>query len=112
MLALALVVAALQQQQPVPPRQAPLPLLPPQVADTSPFRRLELPAPTPFRTGSGAPGPQYWQQRADYTIRISLDTGAHILTGRETVKYTNRSPTACYSASLDRISTARRRGTR
>jgi peptidase M1-like protein len=91
-LALALVVAALQQQQPLQPRQPPLPALPPQVGDTSPFRRLPLPAPTPFRTGSGAPGPQYWQQRADYTIRASLDTGAHILTGRETVKYANHSP--------------------
>jgi len=85
MLAFALVVAALQQQPA-------LPALPPQVGDTSPFRRLELPAPTPVRTGSGAPGPQYWQQRADYSIRASLDTATHTLTGRATVRYTNRSP--------------------
>ncbi|HEU4647914.1 MAG TPA: hypothetical protein VFS33_02560, partial [Gemmatimonadales bacterium] len=34
-------------------------------SDTSPFRRLELPAPNSIRTGSGAPGRDYWQQRAD-----------------------------------------------
>src|SRR6185436_13731349 len=76
------------QQQP----QVALPALPPQVGDTSPFRRLELPAASPVRTGSGAPGHEYWQQRADYTIRASLDTGAHTLTGRVTVRYANRSP--------------------
>ena len=91
MLALVLV-ALLQQQQPAQPRQATLPALPPQVGDTSPFRRLDLPAPNTIRTGAGAPGSQYWQQRADYTIRASLDTGSHVLTGRETVRYTNRSP--------------------
>jgi hypothetical protein len=85
MLALAFVVAALQQQPA-------LPMLPPQVGDTSPFRRLTLPTATTIRTGSGAPGPQYWQQRVDYTIRASLDTGTHTLTGRETVRYTNHSP--------------------
>jgi peptidase M1-like protein len=90
-LALTLVVAALQQQ-PAPPKQPALPMLPPQVGDTSPFRRLTLPAATLIRTGSGAPGPQYWQQRADYTIRASLDTGTQTLTGRETVRYTNHSP--------------------
>ena len=88
MLAFALVLAALQQQ----PQPAPLPALPPQVGDTSPFRRLELPAASPVRAGSGAPGHEYWQQRADYTIRASLDTGAHTLTGRVTVRYANRSP--------------------
>src|SRR6185295_8036411 len=33
------------------------------VADTSPFRRLELPAANEVRTGSGRPGARYWQQR-------------------------------------------------
>jgi hypothetical protein len=90
-LAFALVVAALQQQ-PAPSAQSALPALPPQVGDTSPFRRLTLPTPTLLRAGSGAPGSRYWQQRADYTIRASLDTGTHIITGRETVRYTNHSP--------------------
>src|SRR5438034_9526294 len=88
MLALALVIAALHQQ----PRA--LPTLPPQVPDTSPFRRLELPAANLLRTGTGTPGPSYWQQRADYTIRATLDTGAgaHTVAGRETTRYTNHSP--------------------
>src|SRR5207253_8985262 len=36
------------------------------VADTSPFRALPLPAANRVRNASGAPGPDYWQQRADY----------------------------------------------
>src|SRR5213082_1444915 len=86
MLALALVLAALQQ-----PAAGPT-TLPPQVGDTSPFRRLALPAPTLIREGSGAPGPRYWQQRADYTIRASLDTATHTIAGAETIRYTNNSP--------------------
>ncbi len=84
MLALALVIAALQQPA--------LPSLPPQVGDTSPFRRLALPASNLLREGSGAPGPRYWQQRADYTIRASLDTATHTIAGRETIHYLNNSP--------------------
>ncbi|HEX9641033.1 MAG TPA: hypothetical protein VGB13_06945, partial [Candidatus Krumholzibacteria bacterium] len=40
-----------------------------------PFRQLEeiLPTPNAFRTASGAPGPEYWQQRADYVIEVELD---------------------------------------
>src|SRR2546428_13642290 len=84
MLALALVVAVLQQSPPTP--------LPPQVGDTSPFRRLALPTPTLIREGSGRPGPRYWQQRADYTIHASLDTATHTIAGSETIRYTNNSP--------------------
>ncbi|MGI8546058.1 MAG: hypothetical protein ACR2M1_01800, partial [Gemmatimonadaceae bacterium] len=36
------------------------------VADSSPFRPLDLPTPNNYRTGSGRPGPGYWQQRVDY----------------------------------------------
>src|SRR5438067_6821861 len=86
MLALALVLAALQQ-----PAVGPT-TLPPQVGDTSPFRRLALPTPTLIREGSGAPGPRYWQQRADYTIHASLDTATHTIAGAETIRYTNNSP--------------------
>src|SRR5713226_2307734 len=84
MLALALVVAVLQQSPPTP--------LPPQVGDTSPFRRLALPTPSLVREGSGRPGPRYWQQRADYTIRATLDTASHSLRGDETIRYGNNSP--------------------
>jgi hypothetical protein len=60
--------------------------------DASPFRRMELPAPTNIRTGIGAPGPEYWQQQVDYLIRASLDTIAQRVTGDERITYTNNSP--------------------
>ena len=53
---------------------------------------LELPAPNAYRTGSGMPGPAYWQQQADYDIRVSLDTSTHTVRGVETIRYTNNSP--------------------
>ena len=62
------------------------------VPDTSPFRPLELTTPNEFRGASGLPGPAYWQQRADYTIRASLDTATHTITGEETIRYSNNSP--------------------
>src|SRR5213593_517939 len=64
------------------------------VADTSPFRAIALPAATGARSASGAPGSGYWQQRADYTIRASLDTTANLLTGTERIHYVNHSPDA------------------
>ena len=36
--------------------------------------RMDWPGPNAFRMASGAPGPDYWQQRADYTIAATLDT--------------------------------------
>ena len=56
------------------------------------FRRLELPAPTSVRTGSGEPGPGYWQQRANYVIRATLDTTSRSVRGEEQITYTNNSP--------------------
>jgi len=51
-----------------------------------------LPTPNEYRTASGAPGPKYWQQRADYDITCSLDEKKLLLTGTETVTYFNNSP--------------------
>jgi hypothetical protein len=65
-----------------------------QVADSSPFRPLDLPAPSLTRTGAGRPGPGYWQQRVNYTIRATLDPARQELKGRQTVHYVNRSPHA------------------
>ncbi len=45
-----------------------------------------------MRTFDGRPGPSYWQQRADYSIRVSLDTSASRISGSETITYTNNSP--------------------
>ncbi|MEL7267915.1 MAG: aminopeptidase, partial [Planctomycetota bacterium] len=58
------------------------------------FRQLDewLPTPTETRLASGAPGPQYWQQNADYKIQITLDDDKQRLEGKETVTYHNRSP--------------------
>jgi len=64
----------------------------PVVSDTSPFRALPLPAPNRVRGPSGAPGPDYWQQRADYVIRATLDTAGPILRGTERIHYENHSP--------------------
>lgn len=85
----AACAAAAQQPAPAPP--AP-PAVRPGVPDTSPFRPLELEAPNEYRSASGLPGPAYWQQKADYTIRASLDTATHTITGEETIRYTNNSP--------------------
>ena len=52
----------------------------------------ELPTPNTYRTGAGAPGHEYWQQRADYTIAIRLDDTNQRIYGEETVVYTNNSP--------------------
>src|SRR5271170_5178477 len=51
-----------------------------------------LPTPNEQRTASGAPGAKYWQQRADYNIKCSLDEKALKLTGSETITYYNNSP--------------------
>jgi hypothetical protein len=58
------------------------------------FRQLEelLPTPNTIRTASGAPGHAYWQQRADYTIRATLDEANRSITGAETITYHNNSP--------------------
>lgn len=45
-----------------------------------------------FRTGSGAPGPRYWQNRADYKIAATLDEGANQVSGDVEITYTNNSP--------------------
>lgn len=63
-----------------------------QISDTSRFQRLDLPAPNEYRTGSGRPGPKYWQQKVDYRIIATLDPAKNELRGRETIHYTNRSP--------------------
>lgn len=53
-----------------------------------------LPTPNEYRTGSGAPGPKYWQQRADYDIDVTLDDKNQRISGKETITYFNNSPDA------------------
>ena len=58
------------------------------------FEQLDylLPTPNEYRTGGGAPGPKYWQQRADYVIDAEINEGTNRLTGKETITYFNHSP--------------------
>jgi len=91
LLAVVTTASMVRAQQPPFAPGAAVPVRP-GVADTSPFRPLALPGPDAFRTGAGTPGPLYWQQRADYTIRATLDTGTMSVHGEETIRYTNNSP--------------------
>ncbi len=45
-----------------------------------------------YRTGGGAPGPKYWQNRADYKINVTLDESAGTLAGDIEITYKNNSP--------------------
>lgn len=51
-----------------------------------------LDTPTDTRLASGAPGPAYWQQRADYDIRVTLDDENQRIVGEQDVVYHNLSP--------------------
>ncbi len=58
------------------------------------FEQLEsmLRDPNMYRSASGAPGPNYWQQKADYIINVELDDEKQRIIGTETITYTNNSP--------------------
>jgi len=47
---------------------------------------------TYFRSGSGQPGPGYWQNKSDYKISVKLDTVNNELSGTDEITYTNNSP--------------------
>ncbi len=66
-----------------------------QSVDTSLYAPLTLaPAPSETRLASGAPGPKYWQNRADYDLKATLDTATHTVRGTLVMRYTNNSPHA------------------
>ena len=59
------------------------------------FAPLTMPQPVnAYRSSNGAPGPNYWQNEADYELHASLDTAAKQLNTTETITYTNNSPDA------------------
>jgi hypothetical protein len=67
--------------------------------DGNPNRKFEpiemlLPTPNNYRTASGAPGKDYWQQKADYVISVELNEQTRSITGSETITYTNNAPDA------------------
>ncbi len=62
------------------------------------FAPLTLPIPaTAYRSSSGAPGPSYWQNEADYELHATLDTAGKQLRATEAITYTNNSPEALTS---------------
>src|SRR4051812_44566954 len=81
MLMVALTMSAFAQNQP-------------QAAWKGKFEQLgeALPTPNSYRTGSGSPGPNYWQQRADYVINAEVDDNTQLLTASETITYYNNAP--------------------
>jgi hypothetical protein len=65
-----------------------------QVSAQKKFAQLdqELPTPNEYHTASGAPGHNYYQQKADYKMNLIIDDATQILSGFETITYTNNSP--------------------
>ncbi len=62
--------------------------------DENKFRQMynEMATPNMFRTASGAPGPAYYQQKADYKMNLELDDKNKKLYGSETITYYNNAP--------------------
>lgn len=58
------------------------------------FKQLydEFATPNVYRNAAGAPGPNYYQQKADYKIKLTLDDAKQTLSGEEIITYTNNSP--------------------
>ena len=56
------------------------------------FKQLneELPTPNVYRTASGAPGEEYYQNYANYTMDIVLDDEKATITGSEKIHYVNK----------------------
>ncbi|WP_375397154.1 M1 family metallopeptidase [uncultured Sphingomonas sp.] len=47
-----------------------------------------------YRSSNGLPGPDYWQNRADYTIRATLDPATKTIASTTVITYRNNSPDA------------------
>ena len=97
--AAAPVVGAARAVQPVvaaktPPAAPPAPSATPTRYDPrETFGPLVLPgAVNRYRSGDGAPGPDYWQNRADYRIDARLEPKSKTLSATETISYANNSP--------------------
>jgi len=77
------------------------------------FAPLSLPDPVNgYRSSNGAPGPDYWQNSADYEIHASLDPVKKELTAAEVITYTNNSPDALTSLWLQLDQNTYRQGSR
>lgn len=57
------------------------------------FAPFTMPDPVnAYRSSNGAPGPEYWQNEADYDLHPAIDVQNKQLTATETITYTNNSP--------------------
>jgi hypothetical protein len=58
------------------------------------FRQMDeiWPTANSYRTAGGEPGHEYWQQRADYKINVTLDEKKHRIEGNVEITYHNNSP--------------------
>lgn len=58
------------------------------------FRQLDevLPTPNVYRNAAGEPGESYWQQQADYNIKVRLDEEKRRIDAQQTIQYHNNSP--------------------
>ena len=58
------------------------------------FKQLyeELPTPDAYHNAAGAPGHAYWQQQADYVIKLEIDDEKQRINGDESITYHNNSP--------------------
>ena len=73
---------------------------------TCSFAQITLPMPTNLaatytkgtRTPDGAPGKNYWQNRADYTIKVNFDPRTRLLSGVVDIDYENNSPNTLFNA--------------
>lgn len=61
-------------------------------SDKNIFSPLDLPSPNRIRTAAGLPGPDYWQQQADYSMDVTLDPEAETIQAKAKITYTNNSP--------------------
>src|ERR1700731_414148 len=93
--ALVILAAALLAAVSVPAARAQA-VAPPSAPAYDPlktFAPLTLPQPAGRTRGdAGTPGPDYWQNRADYHIDARLDPLAKLLSGEVVIPYTNNSP--------------------
>ena len=77
------------------------------------FAPLTLPDPVnSYRSANGAPGPLYWQNRADYELYTAIDTATKTLTNTDIITYTNNSPDTLTSLWLNLEQNAYRRDSR
>ena len=44
------------------------------------------------RTATGMPGKNYWQNKADYDIKVHFDPATQLLEGKQSITYYNNSP--------------------